>query len=403
MIRRTWAAAAGVTVALLTVSTTAALAAPANGNDNGHDNGTRGAFTVAVYGDAPYGTTPTDTSEFDATPAFINSVNNDPDVGGVIHVGDIHSGKQYCTESYDRSIAGLWTHFTDPLVYTPGDNEWTDCHKAGEGGGTYDATTGQVKYVTDPATGQPVDYASGNPVDNLSLVRSIFFSQPGHTLGSGTLSVLSQAQVPDSAHPTDAQYVENVLWEQHGIVFVTINVPGGSNNDADPWYGAPSASAAQQAEASQRTAADLRWLDRAFATAQHDDAAGVVVVTQADMWDLDGKPTAHLSNYEPVVSSLASHTTALGKPVLLFTGDSHTYRSDNPLAAAAPCTGDASVCAYDAWNSHPQYNVPNFHRVVVHGSTFPLEWLKLTAAPGAHNPTTATSFGPFSWTRMPQS
>lgn len=52
--------------------------------------------------------------------------------------------------------------------------------------------------------------------------------------------------------------------------------------------------------------------------------------------------------------------------------------------------------------SHPYYDVTNFHRIVVHGSTFPLEWLKLTAAPGAHNPTTATSFGPFSWTRMPQ-
>jgi hypothetical protein len=61
------------------------------------------------------------------------------------------------------------------------------------------------------------------------------------------------------------------------------------------------------------------------------------------------------------------------------------------------------VCGYEAWSSHPYYHVPNFHRVVVHGSTFPLEWLKLTAAPGAHNPTTATSSGPFSLARMPQS
>ena len=136
--------------------------------------------------------------------------------------------------------------------------------------------------------------------------------------------------------------------------------------------------------------------------ASAEQAAGVVVITQADMWDLDGKTLAHLTNYEPIVSSLATHTSVFGKPVLLFTGDSHTYRSDNPLAPAAPCTGDADVCSYDAWSSHPYYDVPNFHRVVVHGSTFPLEWLKLTAAAGARNPTTATSFGPFSWTRMPQ-
>ncbi|HEX7606269.1 MAG TPA: hypothetical protein VF348_06140, partial [Usitatibacter sp.] len=51
------------------------------------------------------------------------------------------------------------------------------------------------------------------------------------------------------------------------------------------------------------------------------------------------------------------------------------------------------------------YNVPNFHRVVVHGSATPLEWLKLAIDPGYdHNaPATATSFGPFSWQRMPVS
>jgi hypothetical protein len=390
-MKRSWIGAAAALALCALPATTAAA-------DN---HGSRGAFTLAVYGDAPYGTFQGDTAEFDATPAFIDSVNADPDVSTVIHVGDIHSGKQYCTEAYDRSIPALWTHYADPLVYTPGDNEWTDCHKAGEGGGTYDPSTGQINYVIDPATGQPADYAGGNPVANLSLIRSIFFGSPGQTLGSATLKVLSQAQARDRAHPEDAEYVENVLWQQRGIVFVSINVPGGSNNDADPWYGAP-ITPAQQDEAARRTAADLRWLNTAFGLASENDAAGVVVITQADMWDLDGKTPAHLTNYEPIVSSLATHTSAFGKPVLLFTGDSHTYRSDNPLVQGAPCTGDGGVCSYDAWMSHPYYNVANFHRIVVHGSTFPLEWLKLTVAPGAHNPSTATSFGPFSWTRMPQ-
>ena len=359
-------------------------------------------FTVAVYGDAPYGTKPSDTAEFQATPAFIQSVNSDPDVSEVIHVGDIHSGKQFCTQAYDQSIYDLWTAYTKPLVYTPGDNEWTDCHKAGEGGGTYDPSTGQINYVLDPSTNQPVDYASGNPVANLALIRSIFFAQPGHTLGSGTLSVISQADAYDPRHPADAEYVENVMWVQNGVVFVTINNPGGSNNDADPWYGAPSASAAQTQEASRRVQADLRWLRAAFDTAKSIDASSVVVIQQADMWDLDGKTPAHLTNYEPIISLLADRTTAFKKPVLLFTGDSHTYRSDNPLVQGSPCIGDAGVCDYDAWNSHPYYDVPNFHRIVVHGSTFPLEWLKLTITPGVDNGTTATSWGPFSWQRMPQ-
>jgi hypothetical protein len=68
-------------------------------------------------------------------------------------------------------------------VLTPGDNEWTDCHKKKEGGGAYNATTGQIDYVTD-ANGNLIDYSGGNPVDNLALVRSIFFPTPGGTLGA---------------------------------------------------------------------------------------------------------------------------------------------------------------------------------------------------------------------------
>ena len=117
------------------------------------------------------------------------------------------------------------------------------------------------------------------------------------------------------------------------------------------------------------------------------------------MWDLDGKAATHLSQYEPIVKSLAEHIEAFGRPVLALEGDSHVYRSDNPLQQGASCTGDQGVCSYDAWNSHPSYDVSNFHRIVVHGSTVPLEYLKLVITPGGHQPTTATSFGPFSWSR----
>ena len=385
-----WAAALALGLAALSPAATAAA----------HGRHHEAGFTYAVYGDAPYGTTPTDTSETDATPAFIKAVNEDRKVSGVVHVGDIHSGSQYCTQAYDEQIAALWKGFADPLVYTPGDNEWSDCHKAKEGGGKYDPTTGQVDYVKD-ANGGLVDYAGGNPVDNLSLIRSIFFPRAGHTLGSGRLGVLSQAQVDNSAHPTDGQYVENVLWRRAGTVFLSVNVPGGSNNDADPWYGAPSASPQQTTEVANRTGADLRWLDRAFSVAHRTHANGVVVLTQADMWDLDGAAdNSHLAGYEPIVSSLASHTQAFGRPVLLLNGDSHVYRSDNPLQQGSACAGDDGVCSYDDWASHPSYDVPNFHRVVVHGSTVPLEYLRLTVTPGAHRPAGDSAFGPFSWQRV---
>ena len=370
----------------------------AQAGDHGREH--EGAFTYAVYGDAPYGASPTDTSETDATPAFVRAVNADPAVSAVLHVGDIHSGSQYCTQDYDQQVAALWAGFSDPLVYTPGDNEWTDCHKKKEGGGVYNPATGQIDYVTDSA-GNLVDYAGGNPVDNLALVRSIFFAKPGATLGSGRLHVLSQAQVDNHAHPTDGQYVENVMWVRDGILFAAVNVPGGSNNDTDPWYGAPTVSPQQATEAANRTGAALRWLDRAFGTATNVHARSVVVMTQADLWDLDGKDASHLTNYEPIVNSLATHTATFRKPVLLLDGDSHIYRSDNPLQQASMCSGDLGVCSYDAWNSHPSYDVSNFHRIVVHGSTIPLEYLRLTTS-SRNQRASATTFGPFSWQRVTQ-
>ncbi|MGV4982806.1 hypothetical protein ACVB8X_14540 [Streptomyces sp. NRAIS4] len=386
-------------------------------------------LTLAVFGDSPYGRSAyapagqgADTAQFQKTPAFIGTINGDPTIGDVIHVGDIHSGKEFCTEDYDASIASTWQTFTKPLVYTPGDNEWADCHKAssitspGQGGGFYDKASGAINYIgtsglsTNPA--DCVSYHCGDPLDNLSEVRKDFFARPGHTLGSGTLNVVSQATAYDPSHPADAQFVENVRWEQNDIVFVTINAPGGSNNDTDPWYKAPAATQAQTDERTNRTAADVRWLDAAFADAQAEHAKAVVISVQADMWDLDGKTKDHLTNYEPVISEVAAKTTAFGRPVLMLNGDSHLYRSDNPLSPTAPCTGEtdpatgAGVCAHDpdnsAWNEHPYYNVPNFHRIVVHGSTTPLEWLKLTADPNANHPVTDTTYGPFSWQRMQQ-
>jgi hypothetical protein len=366
-------------------------------------NSTKGTLTMAVYGDSPYGINPTDATETNLTPAFIDSINADPDVSLVLHVGDIHSGKQYCTQPYDQQIYNFWLSFQDPLVYTPGDNEWTDCHKPGEGGNVF-------------VNGNPVDYANGDPIANLTLVRSLFFASPGFSLGVNKKAVLTQATNFDTVnHPTDGNYVENVMWEQNGVLFVTINLPGGSNNDNDPWYGVLPLTQAQLDEMNQRSGADLRWLDAAFARATANADRAVVIETQADMWDRDGKAVSHLANYEPFIAKIASLTATFGNPVLLFNGDSHHFRSDNPLKQGQPCvfengidTGtvacssiaESSTFTQDAWNNHPSYNVSNFHRIVVHGSTLPLEWLRLIVNSRTGLPKGDNTFGPFTWERI---
>ena len=340
----------------------AALAAsPAMANDL---DGAK-PLTIAVFGDWPY-----NQNLLSNASLLINSVNADSAVSLVLHVGDIHSGSMPCTSAgilppittsnpgWNQGIYALFQQFKAPLVYTPGDNEWTDCHKSKEA-------------------------SSGDPLKELASVRSLFFARPGHSLGLTDKRVMSQSQNFDPAYPADAQFVENTMWES--VVFVTVNMPG-SNNDSVPWSGIFNNPAAQAQETAQRTDADIRWLQAAFAKAQSTHARVVVVALQADMWDpAAAAPGADgLYAYTPFVQKLADLSVQFGKPVLLLNGDSHLYESDTPLADPNSATGMI-------YKTQP---VPNLMRITVQGSTnAPAEWLRLTI-----DPRSAT---PFSWVNVP--
>jgi len=318
--------------------------------------------TVAVFGDWPYADAAGNRFLLENAPLLIDSINTDPDISLVIHVGDIHSGSEPCTSAsilppiaksipgWNQGIFYEFQQFGFPVVYTPGDNEWADCHKA--------------KQLT-----------SGHPLKELASVRQLFFSQPGHTLGGQDKQVSSQATAFDPAHPEDAQFVENVMWEDAKVMFVTVNMPGGSNNDLSPWtapFNTPDDKAAQTAERTQRTAADIRWLDAAFDAARANNDKAVVVLLQADMWDPEALPAAGgqgLDQYTSFVQALADKTVQSGLQVLLVNGDTHLFKVDQPLADPSSATGKI----------HNTQAVPNLTRIVVQGSTnAPAEWLKLT-------------------------
>ena len=333
--------------------------------DDDHRNNEK--FTIAVFGDWPYNQT-----LFTSAPLLVNSINADPDVSLTIHVGDIHSGSMACTSAgivppitssnpgWNQSIYYQFQQFKAPLVYTPGDNEWTDCHKTKE-------------------------FQSGDPLKELASVRSLFFARPGKTLGLHEREVSSQAKYFDPAFPTDAQYVENVMWTEGKVVFVTVNMPG-SNNDTLPWTNGFQNPAAQAQEVANRTAADIRWLQAAFKQASEMRAKAVVVALQADMWD----PAAvlpggdGLSAYTPFVQQLANLSIDFRRPVLLLNGDSHLFEADHPLADSSSSTGII----------HHTLSVPNLTRITVQGSTnAPAEWLRLSID--------TTTPAVFSWRNVP--
>jgi hypothetical protein len=334
--------------------------------DQGHEQGAHqdnDSFSIAVIGDWPYSQ-----NLLDNAPKLIDSVNGDKGVRTLIHVGDIHSGSMACTSAdilppiaksnpgWNQWIFSRFQQFRVPVVYTPGDNEWTDCHKSKQS-------------------------SSGAPLKELGAVRRLFFSRPGKTLGLHDKRVLSQAQAFDAAHPEDAQFVENVMFEQSRVMFLTVNMPGGSNNDSEitaPWTPVKNGNGvteiyptdAQLNERTQRNAADLRWLEQAFATAAHNHDKAVVLSLQADMWDTE----AALDQYTPFVTRLAELSIAFKRPVLVLNGDSHLFKDDRPLADPASALGVI----------HHTPAVPNLRRIVVQGAlNMPAEWLRLSIDPNS--------------------
>ncbi|QID19146.1 hypothetical protein G3580_16880 [Nitrogeniibacter mangrovi] len=353
--------AAGLALALSLVPLFALAHGDAH-NDGRHDSD---RVTLAVFGDWPY-----NQNLLDNASRLIDSVNADREVDAVIHVGDIHAGGQPCTSAgilptiatadpgWSLAVYNRFQQFNAPVVYTPGDNEWTDCHKSKAG-------------------------SSGAPLNELASLRELFFAKAGRSLGRHDMAVYSQAQAFDPAYPADAQFVENVMWRDGKVVFATIHMPG-SNNDTKPWSGDFADPDAQAKESAERTAADIRWLQATFAKARHDHARVVVIAQQADMWDPEAVDANETDGYQSYVQALADLAEAFGGPVLLLNGDSHVYGSDKPLADPASATGQV-------YNTQP---VPNLTRITVQGSTkAPAEWLRLTIDPRGKQA--------FSWTNVP--
>jgi hypothetical protein len=287
-------------------------------------------YTFAVIGDVPYG----DPAQ-QHFPAFIAGINADPDVTMVTHLGDIKSGSTTCDDQRFATIRSDFDLFADPLVYTPGDNEWTDCHRANNGG--------------------------YQPLERLAKIRSLFFPHPGTTLG---------APAPVTAQ-TDRGIPENVRWKGAGVSFATLHVVG-SNDDLAPWTGVgnTTATAEQVAEEHARMAAAIDNVRAAFTTARRQGLRGVVLMQQADMFDptvTDPHP-ADYSAFRPLVQALVDESRTFHGPVYLFNGDSHRFNQDRPLAAGSPW-----LDFYGA-----KHSADNLMRVTVDGSDLgEADWLKV--------------------------
>src|SRR5215204_3813399 len=94
-------------------------------------------FDFALIGDQPYFPKAGTQQLYPAQSEYINIINDintkKSDVEFTVHVGDIKAGDTFCSDDVYSDNLALFNTFANPLIYLPGDNEWTDCHRANNG------------------------------------------------------------------------------------------------------------------------------------------------------------------------------------------------------------------------------------------------------------------------------
>jgi hypothetical protein len=245
-------------------------------------------FEFVAFGDVPY-RTPQDFPKFDRLIDAINGLKP----AFSLHVGDIKSASEPCTDEYFKSMAQRFQRFEQPLVYTPGDNEWTDCYR--ERAGRY------------------------NPRERLDKLREIFFAEPTRSLGKAPMAVEAQGKlmVPH------AKYVENVRFWRNGVLFLTVHVVGSNNGFETTELEAAS-------EFFDRNKANVAWLDDSFKQARERPTRAIVIAMHAHVGDIKQKfPAVPLaSGFVDTIRAIERGARGFGKPMLVIHGDEHEFELD---------------------------------------------------------------------------
>lgn len=216
----------------------------------------------------------------------------------IIHLGDIKSGSEYCgNELLERRIRQL-DGSAKPLIYTVGDNEWTDCHRRTAGG--------------------------FDPLERLQWLRKRAFQKPV-SLGQTSLAVQQQASLTDAADTP----AENLRWQRGSVLFISFNVPGSNNN----YWAQQEADHPRNAEFAMRRAHNEAWLSESISKARSGNIKAVVLAFQGNPFERDSaEQKSHLRDgFAEWRSQLALQLKSLGKPALLLHGDTHTHRIDQSL------------------------------------------------------------------------
>jgi hypothetical protein len=292
------------------------------------------SYSFGLWGDMPYKKAGDDAK----LPAVIQSINQS-DIAFSIYDGDIKDGSSKCTDDIYTDALKMFGSMAKPVVYVPGDNEWTDCHRSNNGG--------------------------YNALERLAHLRRVMFPTLS-SLGQQTLSLEHQGKAPGD------KYVENVRFSRGPVMFVGLNVPGSNNNVIMSAQECTNKSVRTQAQCDEanaeyleRDAANVVWLEESFQKAKDAKARGIVLVVQADVgfdWpeteDSDESLLPQFSGYRNFMARVIEQTEKFDGEVLFVHGDTHVFKIDKPLYK-------------------PSKLLHNFTRLQTFGSPN-LHWVKVT-------------------------
>lgn len=251
-----------------------------------------GRFSFVALGDMPY-----EQRDHDRFASLIVAINQlAPEFS--VHVGDIKKAKSLCSLERYRRVLAHFEAFQNSLIYTPGDNDWADCHKRSAGG--------------------------FQPLERLGTIRETFFPG-GRSLGMTPMTLDCQADGP--THP---EMVENARWRIGDILHLTAHITGDNNNlgrgrDTDE-------------DSRRRNDANLQWIEAGFQTAIDAGLAGLVIFTHANLWvERDRNPKKRFKDkhqqegFKDTIKAIRRGARAFGRPVLVIHGDKHRLIIDQPL------------------------------------------------------------------------
>lgn len=286
---------------LLVLLSSLAPAARADEDDDG--------YAIGLWGDLPY----SPQQETVGLPQLLADMNAHR-LKFTVHDGDLKAGSgSPCDDALYLRARGWFDSLRGAAMFTPGDNDWTDCDRPSNGG--------------------------FNSRERLDKERQVFFATP-FSLGQQPMRQEVQAQPLCLGAAGAVACVENRRWTVGRITYVTLNVQGSCNNLCD--------TAPDPAEFQARTAANIQWLRDSFAEAAQRRSSAIMLISQADPgWDLSDGTRAPLRNprtlaqvdgqpdgYRDYLLALRDLVIGFRKPVAYVHGDSHYHRIDKPLLDA---------------------------------------------------------------------